>query len=62
MADTPEHPHQGGSYRRDPITGALTQVHQTAPAAPDLSTDPAPAADATTTNAPAADAGASQEA
>lgn len=29
---TPEHPREGGSYRRDPQTGALTLVEQTKPA------------------------------
>lgn len=64
MADTPQHPDQGGSYQRDPHTGALTPLHQTEAAQPELqrvaeapNTAVVPAA-----GAPAADAGAAQEA
>lgn len=50
----PQEPTKGGSYQRDPVTGALTQLHQTAPAEPALQADPAQAEQPAATTQPEA--------
>lgn len=49
-----QHPTQGGSYQRDPATGALTLQQRTAPPQPVLQADPAADPDANAATNPAA--------